>query len=66
MPAYLLGVVEIAAALLLIACPWSARAIIAGCALATLTFLVTCSIMDPCRSGNRRWAFRRSVLQASS
>ncbi|MBY5867198.1 MULTISPECIES: YkgB family protein [Rhizobium] len=43
--AYLLGVVEIATALLLIACPWSARAGVAGGALATLTFLVTCSIM---------------------
>ena len=42
---YVLGVVEIATALLLIACPWSARAGVAGGALATLTFLVTCSIM---------------------
>ena len=42
---YVLGVVEIATALLLIACPWSARAGLAGGALATLTFLVTCSIM---------------------
>jgi reactive chlorine resistance protein C len=43
--AYLLGVVEITAALLLIACPLSARAGVAGGALATLTFLATCSIM---------------------
>jgi uncharacterized membrane protein YkgB len=42
---YLLGVVEIVAALLLIACPWSARAGMAGGALAALIFLVTCSIM---------------------
>jgi uncharacterized membrane protein YkgB len=40
-----LGIVEIATALLLIACPWSARAGVAGGALAGLTFLVTCSIM---------------------
>ncbi|RWK63134.1 DUF417 family protein [Mesorhizobium sp.] len=42
---YVLGVVEIATALLLIASPWSARAGVAGGALATLIFLVTCSIM---------------------
>jgi uncharacterized membrane protein YkgB len=42
---YVLGVVEIATALLLIACPWSARAGVAGGTLAALTFLVTCSIM---------------------
>jgi uncharacterized membrane protein YkgB len=42
---YVLGVVEIATALLLIASPWSARAGVAGGALATLTFLVTCSVM---------------------
>lgn len=42
---YILGVVEIATALLLIACPWSALAGVAGGALAALTFLVTCSIM---------------------
>ncbi|RWN62476.1 MAG: DUF417 family protein [Mesorhizobium sp.] len=42
---YLLGVVEIATGLLLIACPWSARAGVAGGALAALIFLVTCSIM---------------------
>jgi uncharacterized membrane protein YkgB len=42
---YVLGVVEISTALLLIACPWSARAGVAGGALATLTFLVTCSVM---------------------
>ncbi|AZN98478.1 DUF417 family protein [Mesorhizobium sp. M9A.F.Ca.ET.002.03.1.2] len=42
---YVLGVVEIATALLLIACPWSARAGVAGGALAALIFPVTCSIM---------------------
>ncbi|RWM81639.1 MAG: DUF417 family protein [Mesorhizobium sp.] len=42
---YVLGVVEIATALLLIASPWSARAGVAGGALAALIFLVTCSIM---------------------
>ncbi|UVC14897.1 DUF417 family protein [Mesorhizobium onobrychidis] len=42
---YVLGVVEIATALLLIACPWSAGAGVAGGALAVLIFLVTCSIM---------------------
>jgi reactive chlorine resistance protein C len=42
---YVLGVVEIATGLLLVASPWSARAGVAGGALATLTFLVTCSVM---------------------
>ncbi|TIX58579.1 MAG: DUF417 family protein [Mesorhizobium sp.] len=42
---YVLGVVEIATALLLIASPWSTRAGVAGGALAALIFLVTCSIM---------------------
>ncbi|WIW53196.1 YkgB family protein [Mesorhizobium mediterraneum] len=42
---YVLGVVEIATALLLIASPWSVRAGVAGGALAALIFLVTCSIM---------------------
>jgi uncharacterized membrane protein YkgB len=42
---YVLGVVEIATGLLLLASPWSARAGVAGGALATLTFLVTCSVM---------------------
>jgi uncharacterized membrane protein YkgB len=42
---YVLGVVEIATALLLMAGPWSARAGVAGGALAALIFLVTCSIM---------------------
>ena len=42
---YVLGVVEIATALLLIAFPWSARAGVAGGVLAGLIFLVTCSIM---------------------
>ena len=42
---YILGVVEIATALLLIASPRSATAGVAGGAMASLTFLVTCSIM---------------------
>lgn len=42
---YLLGVVELATVLLLIASPWSPRAGVAGGALAGLTFLVTSSIM---------------------
>ncbi|MER8483925.1 DUF417 family protein [Mesorhizobium sp. M1322] len=42
---YVLGVVEIATALLLIASPWSTRAGVVGGALAALIFLVTCSIM---------------------
>jgi uncharacterized membrane protein YkgB len=42
---YLLGVVEIAAALLLLAAPVSARAGVLGGALAALTFAVTCSLM---------------------
>jgi uncharacterized membrane protein YkgB len=42
---YLLGLVEIATALLLILAPWSARAGIVGGIVAAFTFLVTCSIM---------------------
>jgi uncharacterized membrane protein YkgB len=42
---YLIGVVEIGAALLLMAAPWSRSAGVAGGALAAATFLVTCSIM---------------------
>lgn len=42
---YFLGVFEIVTALLLVASPWSARAAVAGGALATIIFLVTCSIM---------------------
>ncbi len=42
---YLLGIVELTAALLLIASPWSARAGVAGGALATLTFLATSTIL---------------------
>lgn len=42
---YFLGVFEIVTALLLVASPWSARAAVAGGALAAITFLVTCSIM---------------------
>ena len=44
---YLLGVVEIATALLLCAAPWSARAGVAGGALGALTFLVTTSLLLP-------------------
>jgi uncharacterized membrane protein YkgB len=40
-----LGVVEMATALMLIASPWAPRAGVAGGALAALTFLVTCSTM---------------------
>ena len=43
--AYLLGVVEIATALLLIASPWSARAGVVGGALAALIFLATSSML---------------------
>jgi reactive chlorine resistance protein C len=42
---YFLGVFEIVTALLLVASPWSARASVAGGALAAIIFLVTCSIM---------------------
>lgn len=42
---YLLGTVEIATALLLLASPWSARAAVAGGAVAALTFLTTLSTM---------------------
>ena len=42
---YILGIVEIATALLLVASPWAARAGVAAGALASLTFLTTCSIM---------------------
>ena len=42
---YLLGAVEIATALLLIASPWSPRAGVAGGALGTLTFFVTTTIL---------------------
>ncbi len=42
---YLLGVVELATALLLIASPWSPRAGVAGGALGGLTFLVTTSLL---------------------
>ncbi|MBA1141195.1 DUF417 family protein [Mesorhizobium neociceri] len=42
---YFLGVVEIATALLLVASPWTARAGVVAGALATFTFLTTCSIM---------------------
>ncbi|MDH0867367.1 DUF417 family protein [Mitsuaria sp. GD03876] len=57
---YFLGVVELLTAALLLASPWSARAAIAGGALASLTFLVTTSIMfalpmwDP-RAGGFPW-----------
>ena len=42
---YFLGIVEITAALLLMASPWSARAGLAGAALAILTFLVTSTLI---------------------
>jgi uncharacterized membrane protein YkgB len=42
---YVLGAVEIAASLILIASAWSAWAGVVGGCLANLTFLVTCSIM---------------------
>jgi uncharacterized membrane protein YkgB len=42
---YILGIVEIATASLLVASPWAARAGVAAGALASLTFLTTCSIM---------------------
>jgi reactive chlorine resistance protein C len=42
---YLLGVVELATALLLVLSPWSARAGLVGGALAALTFFVTTTIM---------------------
>ena len=42
---YLLGTVEIATALLLLASPWSARAGLAGGALGAITFLTTCSTL---------------------
>lgn len=42
---YLLGIVEIATALLLVVSPWTARAGVVAGALATFTFLTTCSIM---------------------
>lgn len=41
---YFLGVVEIAAALLLVASPWSSRSGVAGGALGAFIFLVTCSL----------------------
>src|SRR5262245_9010904 len=42
---YTLGVIEIAAAVLVAAAPWSARAGLVGGALAAATFLVTSSIL---------------------
>lgn len=42
---YFLGVVEIATAFLLLASPWSPRAGVVGGAVATLTFVITTSIM---------------------
>ena len=42
---YFLGVVELLTAALLVASPWSARAAVIAGALASLIFLVTCSIM---------------------
>lgn len=42
---YLLGIVEIAAALLLALSPWSPRAAVAGGALGALTFFVTTTLL---------------------
>jgi uncharacterized membrane protein YkgB len=42
---YFLGIVELTAAALLLASPWSPRAALAGGALAALTFLVTSSLI---------------------
>ena len=42
---YFLGIVELSTAALLMASPWSARAAVVAGALASLTFLTTCSIM---------------------
>src|SRR5581483_3574769 len=42
---YLLGLVEIATALLLLAAPWSPRAGVLGGGLGALTFLVTTSLL---------------------
>ena len=42
---YVLGIVEVATSLLLILSPWWPLAAVAGGALGTLIFLVTCSIM---------------------
>ena len=42
---YAIGVVELAAAVLLITSPWSARAGLVGATLASLTFLVTSSLL---------------------
>lgn len=42
---YFLGIVEITAAILLIASPWSARAGLIGAALAILTFLITSTLI---------------------
>ena len=42
---YVLGVVELATALLLVAAPWSPRAAVAGGAVGVLTFALTTSIL---------------------
>jgi uncharacterized membrane protein YkgB len=42
---YLLGIIELAAATLLIASPWSRTAAIIGAGLAAVTFLVTSSLL---------------------
>lgn len=42
---YFLGIVELLTAALLIAGLWSVRAAVAGASLASLTFLITCSLM---------------------
>jgi uncharacterized membrane protein YkgB len=42
---YFLGIVEITAAVLLVASPWSPRAAVCGGAMAAVTFLVTSSLL---------------------
>jgi len=42
---YFLGIVEITAAALLVASPWSPRAAVCGGAMAAITFLVTSSLL---------------------
>ena len=62
--ANLLGVVDVATALLLIASPWSPRAGVGGGALAALIFLATSSMLlalpvwEPSLGGFRRLAAR--------
>jgi hypothetical protein len=57
---YLLGVVEIATALLLIASPWWPLAGMAAGVLGTLIFSSLARSCSSCRSGSQRLVFRRS------